>query len=131
MRIGYDSPAGFLAGGFPAWSAEAQETGSFEACTVQDLHAALDDNPPFILDVRDIGKFRSAGHISGAHHVYVGELPRHLGEIPRDRPVAVTCDAGFKGSLAASYLEKNGFSPVMNLLGGMQAWERAGYPLAR
>ena len=131
MRLGYDNLAGFLAGGFPAWYRGAQETGSFAACTVQDLYGMLKAKSPFILDVRDSRNFQSAGHISGAYHVYVGELPGHLAEIPGDRPVVVTCDAGYKGSLAASFLAKNGFSSITNLLGGMQAWMRAGYPVVR
>jgi hydroxyacylglutathione hydrolase len=78
--------------------------------------------------VRDIRNRRAFGHIRGSHHVYVGELPRHLDEIPVNEPVFVYCDAGFKGSLAASILARHGYQTVINVLGGMTAWKQAGFP---
>jgi hydroxyacylglutathione hydrolase len=56
-------------------------------------------------------------------------LPEHLDEIPRDVPVFVYCDAGYKGSLAASLLERNQYGNITNVLGGMTGWKRAGYPV--
>jgi len=51
---------------------------------------------PFILDVRDVKNWRAIGHIPGAHHCFVGELPHHLDEIPKDENIVVYCDAGIK-----------------------------------
>jgi hydroxyacylglutathione hydrolase len=59
----------------------------------------------------------------------VGELAGRLDELPRDRPIAVHCDVGYKGSLAASLLASHGVGPVANVLGGFAAWENAGYPV--
>lgn len=131
VRLGYDTIAGSLAGGFPAWSRGAQETGSLNTCSVQQLRDGLETEPPFLLDVRDIRNYRSIGHIRGAHHCYVGELARNLGQIPKNRPVTVICEAGYKGSLAASVLAMNGYRSVTNVLGGMQAWVKAGFPVER
>ena len=64
-------------------------------------------------------------------HMYIGELPQHLREIPKDRPVFIYCDSGYKGSLAVSVLARHGFSDVTNVLGGMQAWVQAGYPVEK
>lgn len=61
----------------------------------------------------------------------MGELPKTLAEIPRNEPIVVYCDAGWKGSLAASYLAKNRFHHITNMLGGMQAWKRAGFPVEK
>jgi rhodanese-related sulfurtransferase len=41
---------------------------------------------PTVLDVRDAAEF-AAGHLPGARHLPGDELPRRLGEVPRDRPV--------------------------------------------
>lgn len=131
VRLGYDRIAGFLAGGFAAWARGGEEIGSFTAASVRQLHAAMQADTPYILDVRDIRHFRSAGHIAGAHHCYVGELSRHPDEIPEDRPVFVVCDSGFKGSLGAGFLAAHGFRNVANVLGGMQAWAKAGFPVVR
>ena len=128
-RLGYDNITGYLAGGFPAWFKAAQEIASIGTCSVQQLQERLQAESPFILDVRDIKNYLAIGHIRGAHHRYVGELPQYLSEIPRNDPIVVYCDAGWKGSLAASYLAKNGYHHITNVLGGMQAWKRAGFPI--
>jgi len=131
VRLGYDSTAGWIAGGFPAWFRAARPVGTTGTCTVQALNERLTRKDLFLLDVRDRKNRERAGHIPGSVHVYVGELPQHLPEIPKDRPLVVYCDSGFKGSLASSVLEMHGFLDVTNVLGGMQAWILAGYPVER
>ncbi|OPY36695.1 MAG: thiosulfate sulfurtransferase [Methanoregula sp. PtaU1.Bin051] len=131
IRLGYDNIAGFLAGGFAAWFKGAQKTVSFGTCTVQQLYERLQTESLFILDVRDIKNFSSVGHINGAHQIYVGELPQHIHNLPKNRWIVVICDTGFKGSLAASFLQKNGFSRITNILGGMTAWINAGFPVEK
>jgi len=131
VRLGYDNIAGYLAGGFPTWFKGGQEIATVQTCSVQQLEERLRTEVPFILDVRDIRNYRAIGHIRGAHHTYVGEVPQFLPEIPRDDPIVVYCDAGWKGSLAASYLKKNRFRDVTNVLGGMQAWKNAGFRIEK
>ena len=81
----------------------------------------------YILDVRDIKNRKKAGYIPRSHHRYIGELPLHLDEVPRDIPVVTYCDGGYKGSLAAGILTANRYRNVTNLLGGMAGWNHAGY----
>jgi hydroxyacylglutathione hydrolase len=131
IRLGYDTLAGVLSGGFPAWTKAAQDIGTVQTCSVRQLKERLDKENPFILDVRDIKNWRAAGHIPGAHHLYVGELPHHLDEIPRNEPIVVCCDAGYKGSLAASILSIHQYDDVTNVLGGMTAWKRAGFRIEK
>jgi hydroxyacylglutathione hydrolase len=131
MRLGYDNTRGWLAGGFPAWFRAAEPVGMTGTCTVQVLNEMLTREKPFLLDVRDRKNRERAGHIPGSTHVYVGELPQHIPEIPKDRPLVVYCDSGYKGSLASSVLAMHGFLDVTNVLGGMQAWILAGYPIEK
>ena len=127
IRLGYDNIHGYLAGGFPTWVQGAEEIGRVNLLGVRDLNHALPDERIFLLDVRDINNRKKFGHISGSHHIYVGELPLHIHEIPKDRHIVVYCDAGKKGSLAASLLLGAGYQDVSNLLGGMSAWMKAGF----
>ncbi len=129
VRLGYDNIAGYLAGGFSAWFKAGERIGRTEIWSPPDLAGHLDDPSIYILDVRDIDNREEAGHIRGSHHIYVGNLEEHLAEIPADKRIIVHCDVGFKGSLAASILERHGFLWVANLLGGTSGWEAAGYPL--
>jgi hydroxyacylglutathione hydrolase len=131
VRLGYDNIAGILAGGFPAWFKGARDIGTIPTCTVQQLHDHLAHKKPFLLDVRDIKNRRAFGYIPGSCHIYVGELPLHIQEIPADKPVFVYCDAGYKGSLAASILAQHKYHNVTNVLGGMTGWIQAGFEIER
>jgi len=81
----------------------------------------------FILDVRTPSEWNS-GHIEQAHHIQLAELPNLINQIPRDKPIATLCGGGFRASIAASLLQKEGFSHMENVKGGMQAWQKAGLP---
>jgi hydroxyacylglutathione hydrolase len=130
-RLGYDNVSGYLAGGFSQWMKSAQEISTLLTCSVQQLHERLCIESPFLLDVRDIKNRNSAGHIQNAHHCYVGELSSHLDEIPRDKPIVIYCDTGYKGSLAGSILARHNYSDITNVLGGMIAWKRAGFSVEK
>jgi hydroxyacylglutathione hydrolase len=127
FRMGYDSIAGILAGGIGSWYKSAREIATIGACSVRELEEQLSRSTPFILDVRDIRNRRAVGHIPHSYHVYVGELSSHLREIPPNEPIFVYCDAGYKGSLAASILKLHHYPSVTNVLGGMTAWKEAGF----
>jgi hydroxyacylglutathione hydrolase len=127
-RLGYDHLTGYLSGGFIAWAQYAGEIACTGTCSVQEAVRMVQDPSLFVLDVRDIRNREAHGYIEGSHHTYVGELPLHIAEIPKDRPVLVYCDTGYKGSLAASILARHGITRVTNLLGGFTAWKKAGYP---
>lgn len=131
IRIGYDNVAGILAGGFGSWATAGKEIAALRTCTARELNERLTNEEVFLLDVRHIGKWQSTGHIPGAHHIYAGEILRYENEVPRDRPVVVYCDAGFKGSLTASILARDGYRDVTNLLGGLNGWEQAGFKTIR
>jgi hydroxyacylglutathione hydrolase len=128
VRLAYDNIAGYLAGGFPAWFKAGKPVSRTGTWSVYELNEHLSDPSIFLLDVRDIHNREKIGAISGSHHMYIGELPGRLEEVPRDRHVVVYCDAGYKGSLAVSLLSRAGYTSITNLLGGMTGWIRAGFP---
>jgi hydroxyacylglutathione hydrolase len=126
IRLGYDRFAGYLAPGFSAWFKSGKAIESTALWSVQDLKRWVGEDL-FLLDVRDLNNRRAVGAIPGSHHIYVGHLPERLQEIPQESQIVTYCDAGFKGSLAASILQRHGYRRVANLLGGMTAWVSAGY----
>ena len=131
VRLGYDDLAGHLEGGFAAWYMAGEPVGRVETWTVRELEARRGQGDVFVLDVRDIRHRSTEGWVRGSHHIWVGEVEAHLGEVPRDRTVAVYCDSGYKTSIAASLLMRHGHEHVANVLGGMAAWKRAGLPVER
>ena len=76
-----------------------------------------------VLDVRGPTE-RGSGAIEGSLHIPLNQLPRRLAEIPRDRPLVVHCAGGYRSSIAASLLQREGMSAA-ELAGGMAAWVAA------
>jgi sulfur dioxygenase len=83
-----------------------------------------------ILDVREADEFSGPlGHISGAMHLPLGELPKRSGEISKDRPIVAVCRSGARSAQATVLLKQAGFGKVANLSGGMLRWRAEGYPV--
>jgi hydroxyacylglutathione hydrolase len=129
LRIGYDVPVGWLAGGMLAWRTSARDIARLAQITVHELKQRLDAGAVDLLDVRQPGEW-AAGHVSGATFVTGGELPGRLGDVPRTgKPLAVACGSGYRSSASASLLAARTDLPVINVLGGTSAWRAAGYPM--
>ena len=82
----------------------------------------------FLLDVREEDEW-TAGHIPGAVHVPMMEIPARSDEVPDDRDVVVVCRVGSRSAQVVAYLRQNGWDRVINLDGGMAAWDAAGRPM--
>lgn len=82
-----------------------------------------------ILDVRQDEEW-AAGHIEGAVHVPLDQLPDRMlyepGELLSEQPLVVTCNGGGRARRAAAWLNRNGFDAVV-LAGGMRGWLDAGH----
>lgn len=77
----------------------------------------------FVLDVRETDEW-NAGHMPGALHIPLGELPDRVGDLPADREIVVTCRSGGRSARAVRFLEDSGLRAT-NLDGGMKAWAAA------
>lgn len=123
LRIGYDLPKGWLAGGMKAWRTAAKELEFMPLMSVRDLSRQREEL--FVLDVRQKTEWRT-GHIKGATHITGAALPERYQEVPREKTVAVVCGSGYRSSVSASLLKHKGYNHVVNVLGGMAAWKNAG-----
>lgn len=126
LRIGYDLPAGWLAGGMQAWRGAGMPVAGMTFWSVLELQRQREARRDlFILDVRQPREWAD-GHIRDAHFITGAELPARIDEVPKDRPVAVICGTGYRSTVAASLLLREGYEQVASVLGGMQAWQRLG-----
>jgi hydroxyacylglutathione hydrolase len=131
LRIGHETVAGHLRGGFPAWTAAGGEIEAQGRLTVQQLADAVahgGKQAPLVIDVRQLTEYAS-GHVPGAVHLAAGDLPQRLAELPRDRPIAVVCASGYRSSVAASLVKGAGFKDVSWVAEGVPAWKAAGLPV--
>ncbi len=80
-----------------------------------------------LIDIRQQDEW-DEGHISGAVHILLEQLPSRADSIPRDRPVVFHCRSGNRSAMAADAFRHDGYD-AYNMAGGVQAWENAGLPL--
>ena len=85
-----------------------------------------------IVDVREPHELTGElGHVAGSENVPLGAVERAAPAWPKDQPIGLVCRAGARSAKAAGILVAAGFSSVMNMSGGMIAWNEAGLPVAR
>ncbi len=89
-----------------------------------------DPTGPVLLDVREQDEFEVV-RAPGAVLVPTSAFTDRLGDIPADRPLMIVCRTGGRSSSVVGYLVRAGRSDVVNVAGGMEAWERAGLPIRR
>jgi hydroxyacylglutathione hydrolase len=81
-----------------------------------------------LVDVRASSEWR-AGHAGGARHIHLGTLPERASELPADGLVVFICRSGARSAIAQGLALARGIRAV-NVEGGMNAWTRAGLPVA-
>ncbi len=123
VRIGFDRILGMK-----AWTKAGLEASSSHAVTSEELFRLMErGEAPFILDVRTDREWQE-GHIEGATHLFGGVVQDHLEVLPKDVPIAVICGSGFRASVVASILQREGFRGVTNVFGGMSDWIKLDLP---
>jgi rhodanese-related sulfurtransferase len=85
-----------------------------------------------VLDVREQSEY-DAGHIINSRLISLGKLKDRVGELEkyRTRPIVVVCRSGSRSESGTAFLNKQGFTQVVNLTGGVAAWQKANLPLEK
>jgi hydroxyacylglutathione hydrolase len=125
-RIGFDRVEGFLSGGLSA-AADVISTDRLSPQTAAERIAGA--NAPLVIDVRT-PRERAEKSIAGTTHRPLNTFTSGFADLARDRPVVVFCAGGYRSSIAASLLQREGFTNVSELAGGIAAWEAARLPLS-
>jgi hydroxyacylglutathione hydrolase len=120
VRVGLDEVRGVLRDGMRAWIEAGGEQAHVPQISVEELSERMKKGA-FLLDVRGAGEW-TAGHVEGATHIMGGDLAKRAAELPTDRAVHVICGSGYRSSVAASVLRRAGMRDVVNVAGGMNAW---------
>jgi hydroxyacylglutathione hydrolase len=127
-RIGFDHVVGYLADGLQSLASRPELTRTTERLSAQVASERVESGPrdktPLLVDVRAPGE-RKQKRIEGSVSIPLNHLGERLAELPADRPLIVYCAGGYRSSIAASILQRHGFSQVSEIAGGITAWEAA------
>ncbi len=116
LRIGYDNVLGYIV------EESLQETLQLSQLSVCDLKSSVRRGEVSqILDVRTFGEWKE-NHIEEAIHIPLPQLPKEIGKLKMDKPIAVICGSGYRSTIAASLLLKEGAQRPQNVMGGMGAY---------
>jgi hydroxyacylglutathione hydrolase len=125
-RIGFDNIAGFLDGGMQAVDPRPDLLARIERITAVTLAEQLaGPGPPIVLDVRAEHEWHEA-RLGRSLNIPLGQLLGRLDELPSGRPLVVHCETGYRSSIAASLLQREGREQIADLVGGISAWRASG-----
>jgi rhodanese-related sulfurtransferase len=128
-RIGFDHVAGYLKDGLQSLESRPELIAFTERLSGPYAAELLSSSqPPLAIDVRAPGE-RDRKYIAGSLAVPLNHLAQNLEKLPKDRSLLVYCAGGYRSSIAASLLQRSGFSPVGEIAGGIAAWEAAKLPV--
>jgi rhodanese-related sulfurtransferase len=120
-----------VSGGMLLWPLVRRSTGGPYVTPQQATHL-INREDALVVDVRDAGEY-GAGHILGAKNVPLARIEDGANDLAKrkDKPVIVYCDAAGRSGKAIAALKKQGFARVVNLSGGLGAWQQAGLPVEK
>ncbi len=123
-RLGFDNVYGYLCTGMNAWQEQPKSISHLGTISAAELNE--NRHRYIVLDVREPREWNE-GIIPDAQTLYFGEVEQKANLLPRNKRYAIVCSVGNRASIAASILKRKGFE-VNNVLGGMTAWQKLGYP---
>jgi hydroxyacylglutathione hydrolase len=129
-RVGIETERGYLDGGVAGWKQAGFELASLKEISVQELQQQLLKNKISVLDVRREPEW-NAGHIEGAGWWPLDRFRVSPPEVDLNIPLAVHCQSGYRSIIACSLLQRAGFQNVVNVSGGLGAWQQEQLPVAK
>jgi glyoxylase-like metal-dependent hydrolase (beta-lactamase superfamily II)/rhodanese-related sulfurtransferase len=127
-RVGIENVKGYLEGGVESWRAAGLPVDSIEQVSVAELKEQMASADLQIVDVRRPAEY-VGGHVPRAINAPLASLDKNPLPLNKDKRTAVICAGGYRSSAAASLLQQQGFSNLLNVSGGTGAWINAGYPV--
>ena len=128
-RIGYDNVIGYLYGGITSWQEAGFPIEQLWQISAARLNEKLSSGKfQHLFDVRTDLEWQNE-HMRQARHLPLTKLLKQVPDLPRKDEIIVTCGVGYRGNIAASYLQSHGFVHVHSLAGGTKAWRNSGYEL--
>lgn len=95
-----------------------------ESITATELKTRLDaDDKPVLLDVREDWEYDICS-LENSIHISMSNVNQMLEQLSKEHDIVVLCHHGMRSYQVGAFLEQNGFSNIINLEGGIDAWAR-------
>jgi hydroxyacylglutathione hydrolase len=127
-RVGIEDLRGYLGGGLEGWRKAGMPVVQTPQITAKELQKRLAEKGVRVLDVRRQAEW-DAAHIAGAELWALDKFGASLPPGDRESTLAVHCKSGYRSIIACSMLERAGYKHVINLTGGLDAWQAADLPV--
>lgn len=92
----------------------------FNSVMMAEFEQLLRKGKLSVIDVREADEFES-GHIKGAEHMALGDIPDKMNKLDKDKEYHVICLSGGRSAMACKYLGQQGYK-IVNVMGGMSAY---------
>jgi hydroxyacylglutathione hydrolase len=128
-RIGFDHLRGYLDGGMAALADRPDLVWPTERVSAATIAEELEGGePPLVLDIRNPREWK-AKHIPESLNIPLNHMQERIAEVPRGRRIAVHCAGGYRSSIAAGILHQYGITNLIEMAGGLAAWDAAKLPV--
>lgn len=126
-RVGYDNCLGYVDGGMEAWTAASKQTASIVSIPATAFAEELASGKLNVLDVRKPGEYE-AQHLACANSLPLDFINSWIDTLERDHKYYIHCAGGYRSMIAASIMQANGYTNLVDIGGGFGAIQKAGIP---
>ena len=124
-RVGIEELSGYLQDGLEGWKQAGFALATLPQISAHELSARHDLD---VLDVRRDGEWQ-AGHLENAQLWPLDRLRDSLPPLDKNAAIAVHCKSGYRSTIACSLLQRAGYTNVVNVTGGFDAWQQEQLPV--
>ena len=120
-----------LASGFMLFLPVMQGASASGVTVIQAVQK-INREKAMVIDVCSEQEYKD-GHLPGAKHIPLGDLPTQLPQVARDKtlPLIMVCASGMRSRSAVSAAKKLGYTQALSLTGGLKAWREASQPVVK
>lgn len=122
-RVGFENISGYLKGGFPAWQKSGAQIDLIIDVEADELAMDLPHDPNLlVVDVRKAAEF-AEGHVQTAMNLPLGDMidPASMAMFEDHHNIYLHCAGGYRSTIAASLLKRQGIHNIRNIVGGWNA----------
>jgi hydroxyacylglutathione hydrolase len=126
-RVGYDNVDYYFSAKIAEVAASGMDFATLNVANAKHVKQLADDNWT-LLDVRKVTEYEKI-HIAGSEHIFLGHLAKKITDLSPQGHYITMCASGMRATVAAAYLQANGFENIKVFMGSMGAWQGMDFPV--